>query len=905
MRVGLLALLLTGVSSAQDLERYLPQLWSEEAVLIEDGRRRYCAAQGVALPEDVLNRLLHHKSPLTARAAASILMTHGRSRARLRTLLDHEDGELRRIVLPLATSAELVRMLGDEGCPLRMAVLHELEDRGELVNQQLLDCLDGADSVLGDAATGLLLNERYEFPDRLLADRGLGVMGKKRLIGGLGRRPRSKAVPWLLDLLTEDKVEGELRMLALAALPADRMSAKFARQILAAATDPQMSSAARRAALSLPPALADSLVGAVHGHILAGHAADALLPCLENVSALGERQLVSLVAALPTSSKEYVCQWLSGREGASLQAYIETALDGQAPLEPHLLRRAGPLLVSSARIDRVVAILGHEEQGMRQLAYHALTSVGAWHEQMLDFALAELGEHAQQRHGTTMQRVRMLLQKTAGALPEAVWLYLLGDEVLAAEPQVARWTLRILAKEDFAGPIESRLIALAGAAPGLVAEAAVRAIMVGGTESAVQGVWTARKDASFRILALSWLFEKPDSWLLRWLREQLALLDRIEVPDASLCQLRSHILHALARLQEPGAFDRLMRELPMDLASLRRFSKVLVEGLRDEHLVLLRKCFERAESEILRSELLQWVGQRPDLSSRDWLMTLHAKDPSEEVRLEAKRALLSTGHGDDFRMRLLADLKRPLRGDSLELAYELVGNMPRPTSDLDLALLARMLLLSPLAAPLREIEASLADDPRGPVHPLHLAIVDHLRRDPSIRVAPFADVVDELRRHPSRHALSGHRLGYFMLEIAKWPHLRRELAPAIAEVVLATLDPDSSFKGAARFLLAERAERAADWRLAAEHHAAAARLLLRRPLFPLFQRVLLGDESPVDGILPVAALAARADICLARFEIARGDARAARQALRRAQALGFGDDRTIDEIKELDRRLKK
>ena len=114
------------------------------------------------------------------------------------------------------------------------------------------------------------------------------------------------------------------------------------------------------------------MVGAAHARLAAGAPAEDVLACLENATALGERQVLALSRVLAPKTIEHVCTWLASRESKGLTDHIASALDGEVPLEPHLLRRAGPQINSPARLDRVQRILRDGPAELQRLAFYAL-----------------------------------------------------------------------------------------------------------------------------------------------------------------------------------------------------------------------------------------------------------------------------------------------------------------------------------------------------------------------------------------------------------------------------------------------------------------------------------------------------------------------------------------------------
>jgi len=215
-----------------------------------------------------------------------------------------------------------------------------------------------------------------------------------------------------------------------------------------------------------------------------------------------------------------------------------------------------------------------------------------------------------------------------------------------------------------------------------------------------------------------------------------------------------------------------------------------------------------------------------------------------------------------------------------------------------------LLFLAPLAIPVAaQIES--AEYPRAADYPLHLAIIDLLRRQEHLDIAPFVAVAAEVATNPRRFALSGRRLGHVLGEIARFPSLRAELGPVVARLVLMAPDTDREFASAAHLIAGEAAAARAEWGVAADHERQAARGLLRWPLPPLAERALIGETSVPEGLLAKAHLAALPYLSRARMHVSRSEFIRAAESLAAARGLAEGDVRTLEATAQLSGRMQK
>lgn len=856
-------------------------LWSEDPVRLERARRRAMLGPLDEGVRTVLVRLLRHARVEVAAAAASVLERHGLAVAQRRALLDSEHGPLRRRALVVADEAAVRdRARGDPDPDVRAAALVELEKRGRLAVGDLAAALADDEAEPARVATAMLLYLRAPWPEDLWER--LDRRARTRLLQALVDRPRREMAGALRGMLDAGRGTARERLWAIAALPPGAITRSDAREVLRAAADPKLGIFAATAAARFPPALADRLVGLVHRELLRGVRPQTLLPCLENASRLGERQLVALVGVLEGAARGYLIDWLAARgAGDLLDEWVAAALDGEIPMSRELYRYAGRLADRPRRVARLLELYRGGDAAGRGLALVALVEAGAYRREFLDEVL-------RRKESRDLERgVRKLLRFVPAKMPDEDVLRLLGH----ASPRVRVLMAGALAGRPLSPRVEERLVALV-AAHDVAASAAVWALVRHGRVAALARCWPSLDDVR-RKQALAWIAERGVDAARSWLRERSS-----EAP----AHLRRHFWHALAALGDGGAAARLLASLGACSAhELASFRRVGAAALRSEHLASLRALLigPRAVDARKRVELVRWLRLRADLGAVDLLARLRAGDPDEEVRMEALRGLLALGRGGEDLERVRAACARGLSQEERELAYELVDGLPAPLTDSGTDLMARLLLLEPLARPSDEVRADLEGGPWRGSHALELAVLHRLRDEPRLAVGPFRAVVRELWEHPHRDALSWRRVRFLLAQLARTPRTRKRLGPEVARLVEAFPEPDPRVAGGAWLVLAQVAEDGGRYARAAMLYEKAIRALVLWPPPPLLHRALLGESSLADGEHALAALSARADLCRARAALAEGREAVATKHAERAEVLGFGDRRTLAEIDAL------
>lgn len=865
----------------------LAGLASRDAADRELARRTLHRLPLAQLPVDGLLRLLVHVDEHVVAAAASVLLHHAAGAAELRLLARHDSALVRALVLGVLDDTALAAALDDREPSVRQRAVIVLEDRGRLDDAGLAHALEDPDDTVAAIALAVVLHERVPLAPALLD--GLRSAGRKRVLAGLVAQPRASAVPWLERIIAtgDDAFEPDEQLLARAALPGDRLDAGMVRDLLRRALALEDVGAVHTACARLAPNVADGLVGWAGAALAEDVPIATLLPCLSNLSPRGEEHLLGVARTQPQDVCETVLQWLASRGSQRLGEQVAAALEGEIALEPYLLRRAGDHLDTPARVARVEGLLSSAlDEQVQQLAFFALLDAHHYSPSLLAFALAEAGGG--------VSRVRRLLQLPLARLPADAWIALLQSE----RQEVRVLACNALTTGAYPEAVERVLVELMTHDPA-VAPAAVRALVAFGSEATVRMLWP-RLSAATRVQSVQALCDRQLPWIAVLLREERGRLEQAQV---DLADEYGAVLLALAELGDGGAFERFVEDLGQrSLAILRRARETMVAGLLPAHAGALQRWLRAPTPEAAQLEILGWLAQRPDLDLRQTLVQLE-RDGSEELRDEARRALLVGAGAAPFHARLRQRITVGFDAGDRDLAHEVIGALRPPLSAEAIDLLARVVLLEPLAdlrvAAARASETGLA---RSAEFPLHLPVVDLLRRGEAVGAGVFAQVADEARAHAHSALLDGRCLGHFVLALAPFPDLRAGLGPTLAQLLLEAAGADEAWRGPAELLLAEAAERDGRFEAAAELYQRAVRGLLRQPLPPLARRALLGDAAELGA--RAAALAARPFACRVRAALARGDRDAARVALTLAADLAVGDHDTGDEVDQLRKKIE-
>jgi hypothetical protein len=366
--------------------------------------------------------------------------------------------------------------------------------------------------------------------------------------------------------------------------------------------------------------------------------------------------------------------------------------------------------------------------------------------------------------------------------------------------------------------------------------------------------------------------------------------------------VRDELDIGLARL---GDRDRL-REVLARFADLEpRLHKRAIAAARDRlddglAAAVRGLAEDRRLDGMVREALVDLLAPRAAAEAA-WLRAQYDSDDEYEVRLAALRGLLRTPQGEAMVRDLAGELgRRSLREGDEDLLHEVLGAAPLPLPAAIAELGFRALLVAPLGNPVAEAERTLSEVGAAGDYPLVLPLCDLLRRGPDpVHAAALASVAPEAAASRFAHALSRRRLGHLLAHLALADDPLALGGEHVARLVVAAPDVDAAWLGPAHLLLGRRAEADGAWTAAAEAYRRAAIHFVRHPLPGILRRRFLADPDPARGSLPLAGLAARPELLLARQAHATGDGAAARAHLARAARLGDGDDETVAAIAAL------
>ncbi len=837
--------------------------------------------------------------------AASVLVHHGMATEEVAALLDHEDQRISTLAVRCADEAQLeARWLRANVDPeRRRGMLWALEDLRGLTDGELVEAFGDPEKSVREAAQAVVLYERVPITTEFLQLVQESGPARRSLLAGLARKQRRNCDAWLRALWQGDSLGLVERLHIIAALPDDQLTPAMARIVLdvAATRERDVSDAAYRAAANLSARLADGLIGEVHRRCEGGASVEEFLPLLVKTSANGQRHLLAVASDLGLEACESICIWLVGRGSPGLQERVRAALDGEIPLELHLLARAADHLDRPERVQKVVARLREGDDAERSKAFAALVRADVYDEAMLGYAL-ELG-------GFYSPRVRQLSGLPAGSMPDEALVELLSSNVT----RNVVYACQAAAKKPMGAQVETVVLGLgAGEYPEEVLAAATRALMLAGSELRIRELWPhLRESPDLQINAVTWLTERGDPWVQALFLEELATVpedaaeadSRNERGDASVPLF---LQLALARLGDRHLFNELIASAGKRSAwYLRQSRSFAVPRMTAEHAGLIAEQLRFVEMpETSRIELVSWLGMRPDLEVHEVLEQVLRSDASEWVRMEALRGILAGPRRGAMQAELFAVMDRPLDDRLKELAYEVMGSARAPLSEGDMELMARLMVQLPLSRPEEEARSDLSFYSPRAGFPMGVLAVQQLRRDPQGQPGDvFTEVVDEVLAAEQVDLLSRARCLALLMQVCLDSRLRTELGPPLARLLLRI--PEARGRGPAHLLLGEEAEASGDLANASENYTQAIRIVLRDPDPQNTLRVFLGDRDPVRGLHPLAAVAARSHIIGARLAMAEADRATARRHLALAIELAAGDRETEQEVQRLQEELNR
>ncbi len=901
--VGLLALM--AAAAAQEPASF--QGFDPDPVQRELQLRELCALPAEQVPVAALQALLRQQEQ--HQHAVLCLAHHGLLRPEDIWPSDADDEVLGRAALGCQPSAAVRALLADSQAPghRRRLALETLQDRGELADEDLLRAVLDDDESLSLAALQVLRWERATVPAATLVALRSRHEPRRRWLHLLTVSPRPSLRPWLQECSADDGLPALDRMLALAAVGQDLEppAARLAMQLLREHGDSHALSAAFRLVCGrIPQAVADGLVGLCHQRCTEGLDPNVLQPLLDRLTVVGERQLLGLMVALDQPVRELLASFLAQRDAPGLRERARAALDGETPLEPYLLLAAGSLLDVPARQQRlleVVADTGRPE-ALRLRAYELLLAAGVDDPRLADFADADgNGSRWLQYLGVARRLPARTLDRALAFAGEATY----PD---GAAPRLERWTaerLRQVRLATFAAmertgvPPELEALLLQKlqesrrAAPdGTLLrdlEGICRALVVGGSESALQQTWREVRDrAPLSESALEWVSLARRPWA------HALLLEELQRPDVPTETLRARIRCALVELGDRRELSRAIADARLlEARWLRRLRTAAPALLLDQAMTLLAAVPAAAGEDVDQAvEMVLWAAGCAEPPVQQALQELWRDSEEPELQEAALRGLLAGPR----RAELLAGLDRaalagPLPGRFETMAFEAVATLPDgDAAEAERA--ARLYLEQPLRDPAAELARAL-DFPEGRTgYPMAQTIAHRLRQggDPGL-VAAFGVVAGRLAAAPAVRHLAPQRLLCLWTALAFDPTQQAALGEATAGLLLAIPDPRRTGTEVAAFYAATAALAAGRPAEAEELARTAVRGLLRGDGEEA-ARIFLGVADSVADRDPRAALAALPFRCRADVHRRAGQEPEAMAALAIAYDLGAADGPT-------------
>ena len=745
----------------------------------------------------------------------------------------------------------------------RVAALSALQGARDLDSAVLAEALSSGVPTLSACAAAILRHEWLQWPSEILDAANASTSGMRALMQELALAPRPSLASWVEGACRND--DPSVRALALAArvAPPSREEASWLLARLAADDDRTPSLAVQR----IEAAVADRLVGELHGHLAGGAVPSRVVEFCDRLSPKGLEQLVGVASTLEVEVAAPFLDLLALRKSPALQETMRAMVDGEIPADPVLVRRAGSLLTDEDRRARASAWMRSAVEAPRDERAQALglaafeAALDANHVDDAALAFARAGGES---------RLRRLLDGGA-EWPEGV-----GDA------DDGSWLLVVKALARRGIPLPADLDArarvflderLADAAAQSDLRVVTQALARLANESALPLLVRAcAKDAECARAAVD------------------ALLDRKDPVGAVMLE------SLLADLRATGAEGYAPAADVVDLVQLERGTRNSDDARFDALFERLAQCKPRTIERI--------ASACPQLSDARWRQVLAAFDAATGTAKERISRHLTMCPLDDAVVALRrahaaetdTDLKlsfyeRRLRTkDRTELVasgrgafgvdvdrdddfvFAVLATMGKPLADADLQFLDWLMFDAPGKDPR---EASRAKDPRSRgAFPESAAVANVLLRDPDNGARAFTSAASRVANAAS---LGGSRRRYVEL----WEALQRDavlldrIGRATASFVLAI--PDASLRGeaAASLYAAREASARGEHEEAGRRYGRAIAGLLRDPEDESEARIHLGVRAPLEGHDPHAALAAQPFLCRARAATDPAQARAA------------------------------
>lgn len=780
----------------------------------------------------------------------------------------------------------------------RIGALSSLQGMAQLDAGVVAEALSDGDEHVAAAAAAILRHEWGDWPsevvDAVSASRQAAVAVLREL--ALAPRPGLDA----LVVRLAQHSDPDVRALALAArlAPPVREEAEWLLGRCAGSDDRTASLAIQRIA----SADADQLVGALHALLLGGAPVERIGAFLDRMSQKGVDQLLGVASGLDASAASPLFDYLAQRRSSALGERIRAMVDGEIPMDPCLLRRAGAMLDTPERRARVyscfeAATSAPADEGARRLALAAFEA--AIDGKRMDAAVVAFAKAG------GGQRLQMLAR---------------GDASAAAPAFGSDWEGAAMAGGQGLWLVVAKACAQRGAPLPADLDTQLRAFV-----DANAGVAKSRDEVRVAAESLARLSGE----------DVLPLLARAVADDPACARL---VVLALVRRQDPvGAVMLHSLLADMQAADAASFASaadatevVLLEskacgaddarcdgvftrlGSADPAIVerLAAACPSLSDArwqQVLaafgaangRSKALlgRWISACPLDSALTTLRAAHAATLDQDDKLTLYECLLRTTDRRDLVERGMKAFGADADADD-DFLFAALATMQQPLSQGDVALIEWAMF----DAPGRDgRESKRAQDPRSRgVFPEVAAIANAILRDPANGARAF----DGARARVAGAPGSGVSRRRF-LEL--WAGLQRDAAlldrvgRATATFALALPAQDGEGEAAAALYAARDASSRGEHGKAESLFRSAIAGLLRDPGAESEARVHLGVRAPFEGEDAYAALAAAPALCRAR---AAKDPAAARAAVQLARELSGRDMATQREIDAILRTLR-
>ncbi len=762
----------------------------------------------------------------------------------------------------------------------RIAALSQLQDAHELDAGVLAEALASAPALSASAAA-ILRHEWLAWPSEVLDAANADPRCMRAVLRELAVAPRPSLAAFVERACRSD--DPVARSLALAAreAPPSRDEAAWLLAQLANDDDRTASLAVQR----IEAAVADRLVGSLHGHLASGTPPSRVVEFCDRLSPKGLEQLVGVASTLDAAVASPFLDQLALRKSPALLEAMRAMVDGEIPPDPALLRRAGPLLVDAARRARASAWMRSAVEAPRDERAQALglaafeAALDAHHVDDATLAFARAGGES---------RMRMLLDGGA-EWPEGLGV---------ADDESWMLVLKALARRSVPLPpeIDARARVFLEEGLGDVGKQAdrrtvVHALALLADETALPLLLRAcAADPECARTAVETLLERNDPIGATMLESMLADLRAAGVEGYGLAADAVDIAQLERRKLGPddarfdGLFSRLAQCKPRTIErlaaacpqlSIARWQKVIA-------------AFDSASGRT-KALLSKFLATSSLDDARAALRRAHAQETDPELLLSLYECLLCTSD----RESLVAEGQRAFGQDQDrddDFVFAALATMSKPLAKADLQFLDWLMFDAPKKDPR---EAQRAADPRARgAYPESAAVANVLLRDPGNGALAFADAG---ARVAEAAAKGGSRRRYVEL----WEALQRDAAlldrigRATAPYVLAIPDASGRGEAAASLYAARAASERGEHEQAARRFRRAVAGMLRDADNEAEARIHLGVRAPLDGVDPYAAIAAEPYLCLAR---AAKDPQAARTALASASELAGRDRGALDAI---------